>query len=111
MPQVTVVIPTFNRFDYLCEAIQSCLDQTEAVDIIVVDHGSVDATPTVPFLFADRVTYVRREADSGPHFAWLDGCLRAETELVKLLFDDDTLEPTYVEKTAKLFSPSVGFVF
>ena len=111
LPRVTVVIPTFNRFDYLCSAIQSCLDQTEKVNIIVVDHGSSDPTHTVDLRFGDNILYVRREIDSGPHFAWLDGCLLAQTELVKLLFDDDTLEPTYIEKTARLFSPSVGFVF
>lgn len=110
-PRVTVVIPTFNRFEYLCLAIESCINQTEEVNIVVVDHGSSDATHTVPHRFGDKILYIRREFDSGPHFAWLDGCLLANTELVKLLFDDDTLEPTYIEKTAGLFSPAIGFVF
>jgi len=110
-PRVTVVIPTFNRFEYLLSAIDSCLAQTEEVKIIVVDHGSSDATGSIPNLFGGKIRFIRREFDSGPHFSWLDGCLLADTELVKLLFDDDTLEPTYIEETASLFSPSVGFVF
>jgi glycosyltransferase involved in cell wall biosynthesis len=110
-PRVTIVIPTYNRFEYLLEAVESCIAQTEAVNIIVVDHGSSDATITVQAYFGDRILYIRREFDSGPHFSWLDGCLLAETDLVKLLFDDDTLEPTFIEKTAGLFSPAVGFVF
>ena len=110
-PRVTVVIPTFNRFEYLLSAIESCIAQTEEVKIIVVDHGSSDATISIAKRFEGKVRYIRREFDSGPHFSWLDGCLLADTELVKLLFDDDTLEPNYIEETASLFSPSVGFVF
>lgn len=110
-PRVTVVIPTFNRYDYLVQAIDSCLAQTEPVRIIVVDHGSSDNTVQVEAHFGDTIQYVRREFDSGPHFAWLDGCLLADTEFVKLLFDDDTLEPTFIAESMRFFSPEVGFVF
>lgn len=110
-PRVTVVIPTFNRHGYLVQAIESCLAQTEPVKIIVVDHGSSDNTPEVATRFGERIQYVRREFDSGPHFAWLDGCLLADTEFVKLLFDDDTLQPTFVAESMRFFSPAVGFVF
>ena len=110
-PRVTVVIPTFNRYDYLVQAIESCLAQTERVRIVVVDHGSSDNTPEVATRFGERIQYVRREFDSGPHFAWLDGCLLADTEFVKLLFDDDMLQPKFVEESMRLFSPAVGFVF
>jgi|AntAceMinimDraft_12_1070368.scaffolds.fasta_scaffold12877_2 glycosyltransferase involved in cell wall biosynthesis len=108
---VTIVIPTFNRFNFLCNAIRSALEQTADVDVIVVDHGSSDETARIPQMFGDRIRFIRREFDSGPHFSWLDGCLAAQTPFIKLLFDDDFLEPTFIEKTMGLFSPSVGFVF
>jgi len=108
---VTIIIPTFNRFKFLCEAIRSSLEQTADTDVIVVDHGSSDETTRIPKIFGNSVRFVRREVDSGPHFSWLDGCLMANTQFIKLLFDDDFLEPTFIEKTMELFSPSVGFVF
>lgn len=110
-PTVTIVIPTFNRFNFLCEAIRSSLEQTADVDVIVVDHGSSDETTRIPKIFGDSIRFIRREFDSGPHFSWLDGCLMAQTPFIKLLFDDDFLEPTFIEKTMELLSPSVGFVF
>lgn len=110
-PIVTIVIPTFNRFNFLCEAIRSSLEQTADVDVIVVDHGSSDETTRIPKIFGDSIRFIRREFDSGPHFSWLDGCLMAQTPFIKLLFDDDFLEPTFIEKTMELLSPSVGFVF
>ena len=108
---ITVVIPTFNRFHYLCEAIDSALTQTRPARVVVVDHGSTDETPSVEQIYSGQISYHRRDVDSGPHFAWLDGCLLAQSEFVKLLYDDDVLEPTYLERGLELFRPSVGFVF
>ena len=45
MKSISVVIPTYNRQHTLARAIESVLDQTAAVDeIIVVDDGSTDQT-------------------------------------------------------------------
>ena len=42
---ISVIIPTFNRLNYLERAIKSVLNQTISVDeIIVVDDGSNDGT-------------------------------------------------------------------
>ena len=45
--KVTIVIPTFNRADYVTKTIESALNQTVPCDIIVCDHGSSDNTPEV----------------------------------------------------------------
>lgn len=109
--EVTIVIPTFNRRDYVQEAIDSALAQTYKCDIIVCDHGSTDDTPEVMKKYDDRILYVRKDEDFGPHFCWLDGVLHAKTEYVKILFDDDLIEPTFVEKTLSLMRDDVSCVF
>lgn len=108
---VTVVIPTFNRAHFLASAINSCLEQTYPCEVIVVDHGSTDKTPEVTNEFGLRIKYVRRELDSGPEFAWMDGLLRVETEFAKILHDDDWLEPTFLERCMKEIGDDTGFVF
>lgn len=107
----TVVIPTFNRADFLSDAVGSVLAQTVACEIIVVDHGSTDTTQEVVAQWMDSVTYLRREFDSGPQFSWLDGVLLASHDRVKILHDDDWLEPTFMERCLALMEPDVGFVF
>jgi glycosyltransferase involved in cell wall biosynthesis len=110
-PLVTIVIPTFNRSAMLRRCIESVLVQTQACEVIVVDHGSSDDTPAVATSFGDRIRYLRRDVDHGVHFCWLDGVINAKGEFVHLNFDDDYLEPTYVEKCMALMGPEVGLVF
>lgn len=110
-PQVTIVIPTFNRSAMLRRCVESCLAQTRACEVIVVDHGSSDDTPAVAAAFGERIRYLRRDVDHGVHFCWLDGVINARGEFVHLNFDDDFLAPTYVEKCMALMAPDVGLVF
>lgn len=108
---VTIVIPTFNRATMLKRCIESALAQTQACEIIVVDHGSSDNTPAVAASFGNRIRYLRSERDYGVHFCWLDGIIHAQGEYIHLNFDDDYIEPTYIEKCMKLMGTSVGLVF
>jgi glycosyltransferase involved in cell wall biosynthesis len=44
-PDVSVVIPTYNRAEMVCRATRSCFDQDDcAIEVIVVDDGSTDDT-------------------------------------------------------------------
>lgn len=105
---MSIVIPTFNRPQMLEEAVQSCLAQTVEVEIVVVDHGSSTETQRVCESFPSSVTVVRRERDSGPIFAWLDGVLHTTTEFVNLHFDDDLKNPRFAEECMRLMRPGVG---
>jgi Glycosyltransferases involved in cell wall biogenesis len=109
--KTSVVIPTFNRANLVGEAIESSLRQTVAVEVIVVNHGSTDETDQVVKGFGDRVRYIRKQVDFGPIYAWVDGVLHASGNFVKLLFDDDIMEPNFVESCEELMLEDVGFVF
>jgi len=110
-PEVSIVIPTFNRSDLLQNAIKSSLDQSVQCNIIVCDHGSTDNTQDIVKKFAKSITYIRREIDHGPHFCWLDGIINCPTEFVHLQYDDDWIHPKFIEKCLHLFDSKVGVVF
>ena len=108
-PKVSIVIPTFNRSGMLRRCIDSALAQTFPCEVVVCDHGSSDDTPTVACSYGDRIRYVRREQDSGVHFAWLDGVVSARGEFVHINYDDDLIAPTFIEKCMALMGPEVAF--
>jgi ATP-binding cassette subfamily B protein len=56
---ITIVIPTYNRKNYLKECIESALNQTVSSEIIVCDHGSTDGTVEMMEKYKTKVKYVR----------------------------------------------------
>ena len=89
---VAVIIPTYNRAHLVCEAIDSCLAQTRIPDeIIVVDDGSTDDTPTVLAKYSTPVILVRQE-NAGRSPARNKGIEKATSNLILFLDDDDTLK-------------------
>lgn len=108
---VSIVIPTYNRAGYLDQCIQSALAQTVACEIVVCDHGSTDNTPEIAAKYGNKIKYVRRETDFGVHFCWLDGVLNASGAFIHINYDDDWIEPLFIEKCMALFDNETGFVF
>lgn len=61
-PLLSVVIPTYNRADYIALTIESVLQQTyDNIEVIVIDDGSTDNTAVVLEAFAPQVRYVRQQ--------------------------------------------------
>jgi glycosyltransferase involved in cell wall biosynthesis len=109
--KVSIVIPTFNRSEYLKKAIDSALDQTYKCEVIVCDHGSTDDTRNTAKSYGNSIKYIRREKDFGIHFMWLDGIMNATGDYIHINFDDDWIAPTFIEETLNLFNDDVAFVF
>lgn len=107
----SIVIPTFNRAALLPRAIDSALAQTLPAEVIVCDHGSTDATPTVAARYGNAIRYIRRERDQGPIVCWRDGVESAGGELVHFNFDDDWSDAAFLERTVPQLREDVGFVY
>jgi len=93
MPDVSVVIPTYNRKEYLRKAIASCFEGNEDVDVevVVVDDGSTDGTrECLEDLDDDRVRPIFQGHQSG-QVARNRGLQEARGVYVKFLDDDDWL--------------------
>jgi len=92
-PDVSVIIPTYNRRSFLERAVASCFDgnQDLNVEVIVIDDGSSDETQTWgESLSDDRIIYVRQENQGAPA-ARNHGMEKARGRYLKFLDDDDCL--------------------
>lgn len=97
---VTLVIPSYNRCNLIVETIESALNQTLPFqEIVVVDDGSTDDTPSVLAQFGSRIKVIRT-SNQGVQAARNTGIAYASTELVAMLDSDDLLEPDYLEQMA-----------
>ncbi len=57
-PRVTIITPTYNREDYICETIDSVLAQTYSnIEYIILDDGSKDNTKKVIEKYKDKFVY------------------------------------------------------
>jgi glycosyltransferase involved in cell wall biosynthesis len=110
-PTATIIIPTFNRSQIVHRAIDSALGQTFPCEVLVVDHGSSDGTPERVAEYGDRIRYIRRQVDSGPVACWRDGAENATGDFVHFTYDDDWLQPTFMEECIDAFDPGTAFVY
>jgi glycosyltransferase involved in cell wall biosynthesis len=116
---VSVVLPTYNRAQYLRAALDSVLAQTRPPDeIIVVDDGSTDETATI---LADYAGTIRlfRQANAGKPAALNYAIPRAKGSHIWLFDDDDIALPhalashvDFLQKNSEVdFSFSENFTF
>jgi glycosyltransferase involved in cell wall biosynthesis len=93
MAVVSVIIPTYNRVDFLKEAVDSVLDQAyPEVEVIVVDDGSTDGTPDLLARYGEAVRIIRQD-NAGVSAARNAGIRRATGRLIALLDSDDLWLP------------------
>ncbi len=98
MPRVSILIPAYNRANYLSQAIHSALNQTyRALQVIVVDDGSTDNTAeTVAAISDSRLVYIHQE-NRGVSAALNTGWRAASSELVAILGSDDVMHSQQIE--------------
>ncbi|MDY5738280.1 MAG: glycosyltransferase family A protein, partial [Candidatus Onthomorpha sp.] len=66
MGKVSVIIPFYNGVDWLCEAVQSVLDQTyKNFEIIVVNDGSPEDVTKFLEKYGDKIIY-HKQINQGP---------------------------------------------
>jgi len=96
MPIVSVIIPFYNRFEWLDAAVRSVLDQTLTdLEIIMVDDGS-DESGCFEIIDDPRIRYVRQE-NNGPAAARNLGIELSNGRYVAFLDSDDLFLPNKLE--------------
>lgn len=114
-PLVSIIIPTYNRADYLKIAIDSVLAQTyKNFELLILDNHSSDHTPEIISSYSDaRIKSVRHLANIGGIANWIYGMHWAEGEFFSVLGDDDFYRCDFLESRVKAFTsfPDVAAVF
>ena len=102
---ISVVIPTCNRYNFLKRAIESVLAQNYLPkEIIVVDDGSSDATSQIKKDF-EFIKYIYQE-NSGVSLARNKGIQNATNPWIAFLDDDDTWKKNKLEKQLNIMKNS-----
>ncbi|MEA4907338.1 MAG: glycosyltransferase family 2 protein [Anaerolineaceae bacterium] len=103
LPLVSVIIPTYNRPEYLVQTVNSVLSQTYPnIEVIVVDDASTDDTPLVMSAYQDRIKYLRHTVNSAGEAVYNTGLSVARGEYIDFLDHDDLFYPSKIEKQVRL---------
>jgi glycosyltransferase involved in cell wall biosynthesis len=99
MDKVTVVVPLYNKKNYIARAIDSILRQTYPADeIVVIDDGSTDDSAEVVTKIVRPNIRLLRQDNRGEAAARNAGIQAATGSLIAMLDADDHWEPEFLEK-------------
>jgi len=96
LPFISIIIPTYNRYDFLLEAVQSVKNQSyKNFELIIVDDGSTDKTSEL----SERkdLVYLKQE-NKGPAAARNAGVKLAAGEWIAFLDSDDLWHKEKLQK-------------
>ncbi len=113
MPEVSVVIPTWNSAKFIGEALQSVFNQTfKDYEVIVVDDGSTDSTKQVIDGYESEIKYIFQK-QGGPASARNRGIRESLGQYVAFLDADDVWLPSKLESQVRMFRqcPKMAMVF
>jgi len=113
---VSVIIPAYNRAEYIQQTVESVLNQTYSpIEIIVVDDGSSDGTFELLTEYGERLrllTHAGRE-NRGQSAAINLGMRHASGKYLAILDSDDFWAPNKLEVLVPFLekNPDVGLVY
>jgi glycosyltransferase involved in cell wall biosynthesis len=102
--KVSIIIPTFNRRDYIADAIMSILSQTyDVIEILIIDDGSTDNTKQViDNIIARNSTnkniYYYYQNNAGACSARNRGLMLSTGTFIQFMDSDDIIDPEKISK-------------
>lgn len=113
MPELSVVIPSYNHARFIARAVSSVLNQSfKDLELIVVDDGSTDNSLEVLSGFSDPRVRVLTQPNQGAHAAINRGLRAATGEYLAILNSDDLYHPLRLAKMLEVLKADrqVGLV-
>ncbi len=116
MSVVSVIIPCYNYAHFLPACVESVLNQSITVKVLIIDDCSTDNTPDVGAGLSARdrrVQYRRHSVNAGHIATYNEGLQWADGDYTVLLSADDLLTAGSLMRAASLLdsNPDVGFVY
>ncbi|MBT5834455.1 MAG: glycosyltransferase family 2 protein, partial [Deltaproteobacteria bacterium] len=94
MPRVTVILPTWNRAEWLETAVESVLTQTfRDYELIVVDDASTDSTAEIIERYSRKIRCIILTKNRGVSAARNAAVLKSDSEWIAFLDSDDYWHP------------------
>ena len=101
----TVVIPLYNKRQYICRCVESVLQQScTSFEVIVVDDGSTDGSYNELNTINDDRLIVIHQENLGVSEARNTGINNAKGEWIAFIDADDMMHPQRLEIIAKVFT-------
>jgi len=99
MPQVTVILPTWNRADWLQKSIESVLVQTfRDFELVVVDDFSTDSTAKILAAYSGKIRSIFLTKNRGVSVARNAAISTSDSEWIAFLDSDDFWHPEKLQK-------------
>jgi glycosyltransferase involved in cell wall biosynthesis len=113
MVKFSIIIPTYNRVNFLKHSISSALEQDfEDFEVIVVDDASTDGTEeVVKSIKSDKLAYIKKSMNGERAAARNTGTNAARGEFVYFHDSDDLLYPNHLKEAEKLILSEPETVF
>lgn len=99
--KVSIIIPAYNLEDYLVQCIESIeTSKSSSYEVIIVDDGSTDSTPTIIKRFEDKYRNIKaiNKENGGVSSARNIGLLNAQGEYIVFVDGDDFLKEKSVDQ-------------
>ena len=107
----SIIIPLYNKADYIAETLKSVLNQTYCdYEVIVVNDSSTDNSLEVASSFQDERIHIYTKENEGVSAARNYGIMHAKYDYIAFLDADDIWESDYLECQKKLIEiyPDAG---
>jgi glycosyltransferase involved in cell wall biosynthesis len=113
LPKISIVIPTFNRANYLERTILSVLSQNYPnLELIIVDGGSNDGSTEIIQKFKPEIAHYISEPDQGMYHALQKGFDKSSGDIMAWINSDDLYHHNSLHTVSKIFNdlPNIDWI-
>lgn len=98
---ISIIIPTYNRVEFLEKTIQSYICQKFVDEILIINDGSTDGSSKILEGLGQKypiIKIVKHDTNKGLAYSRIDGITHAKNDFILFGEDDVIFEKDYVEK-------------
>jgi glycosyltransferase involved in cell wall biosynthesis len=98
-PEVTVLVPVYNRERYIETCLRSLFNQKTSIkfEVICIDDGSTDMTFNILSKYSDRITVVQNRENQGLPYSLNLGIQKSKGRYLVRVDSDDYVSNNFIE--------------